>query len=226
MRLFTFGCSYTEYIWPTWSDIVAKDLGCENHNYGKAGMGNQGIACRLVEANRKHSFQTEDIICIVWSSWTRVDLLKDEKWMTEGNILNSDYYSNEYLQKHWSVENDDIRNETAILQGNAYIKQFTQDIFNGHITSVPNHLPGSNNIFPKTKCVYQDDAHPSVLEHMDYVENTIYPSLGYHLKQSTKDWCSNMEITIQQLKGENSRMSNLELEDLILEHWEGRKSYV
>ena len=87
MRLFTFGCSYTEYIWPTWSDVLAHDLDCdEAHNYGKAGMGNQGIACRLIEANRKHSFQPEDIICIVWSSWTRVDLLKDEMSFTRALV--------------------------------------------------------------------------------------------------------------------------------------------
>jgi hypothetical protein len=35
-----------------------------------------------------------------------------------------------------------------------------------------------------------------------------------------------MEKIIQQIKGENARMDNLQLEDLILEHWEGRKSYV
>ena len=35
-----------------------------------------------------------------------------------------------------------------------------------------------------------------------------------------------MEIKIQQIVGENKRMSNLELEDQILEHWSGRVSYV
>lgn len=225
MRLFTFGCSYTEYIWPTWSDIISKDLDCETHNYAKAGMGNQGIACRLVEANEKHNFTNEDIICILWSSWTRVDLFKEDKWITEGNILNSDYYSDDYLKNHWSEENDNIRNKTAILQGNAFVQQFTNNIFNGHIRKIKENLPGHNNIFPDTKSVYGDQ-HPSILEHMNYVSKFVYPHLGYKLEESTKNWCTHMETIVQQIKGENSRMSNLEVEDLILKHWPGRVSYV
>jgi len=226
MRLFTFGCSYTEYIWPTWSDIIAKDLDCENHNYAKAGMGNQGIACRTIEANEKHNFNQNDLVCILWSSWQRVDLLKEGKWVTEGNILNSDYYSDEYLSNHWSEENDIIRNKTAILQTNAYLKSFHVDLFQGHKDKVDENLPGAENVFPRTKNVYVTDSHPSILEHMRYVENTIYPYLGYTLKQTTKDCCNEMEIIVQQIKGENSRMSNLDLEDLILKHWPGRVSYV
>jgi len=225
MRLFTFGCSYTEYIWPTWSDIIAKDLDCENHNYAIAGMGNQGIACRTIEANEKHKFCKDDLVCILWSGWQRVDLLKEGKWVTEGNILNSEFFSNEYLSNHWSEENDTIRNKTAILQTNAYLKILEVDLFQGHILKVDKNLPGAENVFPKTNNVYGEQ-HPSVVEHMRYVEKTIYPILGYALKQTTKDWCRQMEITVQQIKGENPTMSNLQLEELILEHWPGRVSYV
>lgn len=226
MRLFTFGCSYTEYIWPTWSDIIAQDLDIENHNYAKAGMGNQGIACRTIEANEKHNFNNKDLVCILWSSWQRVDLLKDGKWITEGNILNSDYYDDEYLSKHWSEENDIVRNRTAILHTNAYLKSLNVDLFQGHKDKVDNSLPGFQNIFPMSKNVYKTDSHPSVLEHLSFVEKVIYPYLGYKLKDSTKHWCRDMEIKIQQIVGENTRMSNLELEDQILEHWSGRVSYV
>lgn len=226
MRLFTFGCSYTEYAWPTWSDIIAKDLDCENHNYAKAGMGNQGIACRTIEANEKHKFNKDDLVCILWSSWQRVDLLKEGHWVTEGNILNSDYYSDEYLSNHWSEENDIIRNKTAILQTNAYLKSFGVDLFQGHKDKVDKNLPGAENVFPATKNVYVNDSHPSVLEHMRYVEKKIYPYLGYKLKQTTKDWCYQMETIVQQIKGENPRIDQLQLEDLILEHWPGRVSYV
>ena len=226
MRLFTFGCSYTEYIWPTWSDIIAKDLNCENHNYAKAGMGNQGIACRTIEANEKHNFNKDDLVCILWSSWQRIDLLKQGVWKTEGNILHSDSYSSEYLSNHWSEENDIIRNKTAILQTNAYLKILNVDLFQGHIDKVDKNLPGAENVFPKPKNVYVSDSHPSILEHMYYVEKTIYPYLGHKLKQTTKDWCHRMEIIVQQITSKNLRMSNLQLEDLILEHWHGRISYV
>ena len=33
-RLFTFGCSYTRYNWPTWADIIADDLQIPFQNWG------------------------------------------------------------------------------------------------------------------------------------------------------------------------------------------------
>ena len=45
-RLFTFGCSFTQYNWPTWADILGRSLhqeGWEFHNIGRAGTGNMQI---------------------------------------------------------------------------------------------------------------------------------------------------------------------------------------
>ncbi len=41
MRLITFGCSFTDYSWPTWADIIARDLDCEYENWAIGGGGNQ-----------------------------------------------------------------------------------------------------------------------------------------------------------------------------------------
>ena len=48
MRLIVFGCSFTDYAWPTWADIIAYDLGCEYENWAQGGGGNQQIARRAL----------------------------------------------------------------------------------------------------------------------------------------------------------------------------------
>ena len=44
-RLITFGCSFTDYSWPTWADIIALDREVEYENWAIGGGGNQQIAC-------------------------------------------------------------------------------------------------------------------------------------------------------------------------------------
>ena len=40
-RLFVFGCSFTQYRWPTWADIIAKDNPhLEYFNTANSGAGN------------------------------------------------------------------------------------------------------------------------------------------------------------------------------------------
>ena len=38
-RLFTFGCSVTEFIWPTWADILGREFDYYE-NWGRVGAGN------------------------------------------------------------------------------------------------------------------------------------------------------------------------------------------
>ena len=49
-RIFTFGCSFTDYIWPTWANIIAYDLNIPFHNYGRGGAGNQFIFNTIMQA--------------------------------------------------------------------------------------------------------------------------------------------------------------------------------
>ena len=77
-RFFAFGCSYTDYNWATWADLLCHHFhleGFEVHNYGNSGMGNQHILDSLVHADIKHDLTDDDIICVLWSSWAREDRL-------------------------------------------------------------------------------------------------------------------------------------------------------
>jgi hypothetical protein len=96
-RLFAFGCSFTQYGYPTWSYIIHKSLdeSVPFYNLGRSGGGNLFIANRLTEANRRFKFTDTDLVLLMWSTFCRFDLYTTERrWITSGNI----YTQNELSQ--------------------------------------------------------------------------------------------------------------------------------
>lgn len=104
-RLFTFGCSYTSYSWPTWADLLGMAF-AESKNFGLAGIGNRAIAERVAEANARYNFTKDDVVIVQWSSHLRNDFHHPYSlpkrigfWKTCGSIFN---YINESLyDKKW-----------------------------------------------------------------------------------------------------------------------------
>lgn len=82
-RLFTFGCSFTQYIWPTWADILGRQFEYFE-NWGLAGAGNLYIFNSIIEANQRHTFTSDDTIVIMWSGLTRVDYYHTNSWAPQG----------------------------------------------------------------------------------------------------------------------------------------------
>ena len=86
-RLFTFGCSYTHFAWPTWADLIAvhgldyniadgssnkpDTLWSSTHNFGRSGSSNLEIINRVLIANELYSFCETDVICVQWTSQFR-----------------------------------------------------------------------------------------------------------------------------------------------------------
>lgn len=60
MRLFTFGCSYTRWHWPSWADIIARDIGCHYENWAEPGLGNVGIQHKMLECDLKRWLNNYD----------------------------------------------------------------------------------------------------------------------------------------------------------------------
>ena len=90
MRLFAFGCSLTQYFYPTWADILIhqyRNKGYEATNWAKSGAGNVYINCRLWEANTVHKFNKDDVILLQWTSMFREDRYHmGHGWWTPGNF--------------------------------------------------------------------------------------------------------------------------------------------
>lgn len=101
-RLFTFGCSYTSWTWPTWADMLIheyKQRGLEGYNFGRCGAGNQYIFIKLIEADRKYKFTEEDTVIVEWTSMQREDRFANEKWHTPGSIYSQSIYTEEFIDK-------------------------------------------------------------------------------------------------------------------------------
>lgn len=105
-RLFTFGCSYTSYCWPTYANILSLDYENKDGNWAMAGLGNRAIAERIAEAHCKHNFTKDDIIIVQWSSHIRHDWWHQETmldrtigWKTYGSIFN--YHNVKVFDKKW-----------------------------------------------------------------------------------------------------------------------------
>lgn len=93
-RLFTFGCSYTLFYWPTWADILSINFD-HYENWGWAGLGNRAIAERLAECHARNNFTPNDTIIIQWSTHLRFDWYNTipytgfPGWQTNGNVYST-----------------------------------------------------------------------------------------------------------------------------------------
>lgn len=100
-RFFTFGCSYTGYMWPTWADIVSKELpNAEFYNFGLSGAGNTLISYRIAETNNRYKFTDTDLVMVLFTSYTREDRwVTDSGWLTGGNIFNNRIYPEPWVRE-------------------------------------------------------------------------------------------------------------------------------
>jgi hypothetical protein len=79
-RLFTFGCSFTHYHYPTWADIVAKNF-TEFQNWGDPGGGNNFILNSIVECHSRNKLTSNDTVIVLWSGLSRIDHYQINHWI-------------------------------------------------------------------------------------------------------------------------------------------------
>ena len=109
-RLFTFGCSFTQYSWPMWSDLLGTEFD-HFENWGIAGIGNVGISNRITECHVKNTFTPEDTVVVQWSSHLRNDYHLFRRppygrdavtsWKTKGSMFN--YLNQDLYDKKWMI---------------------------------------------------------------------------------------------------------------------------
>lgn len=116
-RLFTFGCSFTKYVWPTWADILIKEFNSKGKygvNYGQSGSGNLYIFIKLMEAIRKYEIKENDVVMICWTSLQREDRFVNGHWVTPGNIYTQKIY-NDTLIDRWSDLEHFVYRDCALM---------------------------------------------------------------------------------------------------------------
>jgi hypothetical protein len=115
-RLFTFGCSYTYYFWPTWADILSLEYEYYE-NWALPGLGNRAISERIAECHAVNTLNENDTVIVQWSTHLRNDWHNEKSiisypgWQTNGNIfvgLNQRLYSKEWVntfftERSWAM---------------------------------------------------------------------------------------------------------------------------
>jgi hypothetical protein len=208
--------------WPTWADIISHELGVPYNNWALPGLGNVGIHSRMIECDLRNNFNSNDIILVVWSSWTREDRYSINKSALDGSLWNCTgdvlyLYDKQFIDNYWSISNDAVKNSTAIISAN---KMF--DIkFNGHISTpltslyddsvlcfnerekdialfYEPHIPndGEYQTGKKHLCRYSNDSHPDILSHLSYVQEFLSHKLQLSLSTKTVDFFTEMHYAL------------------------------
>lgn len=130
-RLFTFGCSFTKFNWPTWADILGREYALF-HNWGYPGIGNRAIVERLSEAHTVHDINKDDTVIIQWSShirhdYARIDLVSNMEgmWKTKGNIFsgwNATTFNKNWINNFWNEKTYYIHTLNNILLAQQFLE--------------------------------------------------------------------------------------------------------
>lgn len=121
-RFFAFGCSFTNWEYPTWADILGYELGVEFYNYGKSGAGNQYIFNTIMQADSFYNFNENDLIIVEWTSVAREDRYKNQNWVTPGNIYTQQEYNAEYVEQWADFEGYLVRDLAVIKAVSLFLK--------------------------------------------------------------------------------------------------------
>lgn len=98
-RLFTFGCSFTQYWrWPTWADYVGQGFDFYE-NWGLCGAGNSYILYSLMECHRRHRLNSHDKVLVMWTNTSREDRYVKNRWLEGGNVYWGTDLGNDYLRR-------------------------------------------------------------------------------------------------------------------------------
>ena len=114
-RLFTFGCSFTNYHWPTYADILGTQFDAF-FNWGRSGAGNLFIFNSLMEAHKRNKLTKDDVVCVMWSSISREDRYVGKNWLLAGSMYSQKVYDQEFVKKFSDPNGYLIRDLAQIKQ--------------------------------------------------------------------------------------------------------------
>ena len=199
-RIFIFGCSFSNFRWPTWADMVRYSADKPFQNWGQKGIGNVAIMHKMVECDLKNNLNEDDLLIAQWSTWTREDRFYDH-WWGEGGVFHNPKYGDEFCEKWWTWNNDIVKNSTAIIAANKMYNfdyQFNfwgfpnepdfnksvgdvniemQNLYRSNLPQIDNFPVEINTNFEGT-C---HDGHGDIKSHLHFFKNNITPRFGFEL---------------------------------------------
>jgi hypothetical protein len=161
-RFFVFGCSFTEYRWPTWANVLSTEMPTVDfYNFGHCGGGNSMISNRITEANCRFNFTETDLVIPMWTTFCREDRFKFGSWLSVGNIFSQHEYSEDFVKKYCDPKGYLLRDLAIITITSAYLKNLPCDSFT--LASVPYNY----------QMIMDDKLKPTPPEILDVYKDTI-----------------------------------------------------
>ena len=131
-RLYVLGCSFSNYAWPTWADMLGLEFDTYE-NWAFPGLGNRAIAERVAEIHAKNKLTKDDTVIIQWTShlrhdWHATDTRHQDNagWKTSGslfNYINQEIFDEKWIKTFWS--------ETSYIMHTFNNILLTQEFLNG-----------------------------------------------------------------------------------------------
>jgi len=158
-RLFTFGCSYTRYYYPTWADYLGAVFD-KHFQFGTTGAGNKHIFNSFIYALQKYKINSNDSVVISWTSLDREDRIfnKTNDFIRPGCIFSQDVFPDSWVDKYFNLNDKAIEFIGYIHSILAFSKSIG---FNLHMLSMGDYrldgLLGSPHFIPLYRIKHQND---------------------------------------------------------------------
>jgi hypothetical protein len=108
-RFFVIGCSFTEWYWPTWANIIAEqNPHLEFYSFAKSGQGNIYISTILNQLTHTHNLCETDLVGIMWSSFHRTDYYTSCKTTLRDIVKTDDTNILKKSLHNWDMHGDSI----------------------------------------------------------------------------------------------------------------------
>jgi len=118
-RFFVIGCSFTNWHWPTWANIIAEQYPhMEFYNFGFPGMGNEYIQILLNQITHSEKLNSRDLVGIMWSTFHRNVCYRSADVKQQVSNSNIDYFDPDRPgNENWSPTGDMIHVQTLERDG-------------------------------------------------------------------------------------------------------------
>lgn len=124
-RFFAFGCSFTNFYWPTWADVLGKQFPKHcYYNFGLCATGNEFAFHRLTEAHARYKIGPDDLVIICWTNFAREDRYLNGAWKPAGNIFTQDVYPKQWV-KQWFDLRGALLKTSSVIAGATHLLEST-----------------------------------------------------------------------------------------------------
>lgn len=203
MKIAAIGCSFTNYVWPSYADVLQAD------NYGLSGIGNERIWHTLLHLYKTDKLQTYDAIILQWTSPYRFDYLTTAGWTpNDGNISTS--VQNVAIWKNirsWYNEAYELeKSKNYVITAKCLLHDLNMKTYHMSMTDALTDLVDLSNLkdkytgrykfskAPWTNKPFQDD-HPNLLNHLD-IAKQIADNFGIKIDQNIYSQCMDFHLDI------------------------------